>query len=70
MASPSKSGGYATSFSMFSGIPENHMSAYVPPEYKTFSNSLTDFSAPPISTVGAGLVAGDPGGPAASRNRP
>jgi phage tail-like protein len=65
MASPSKSGGSATSFSMFSGIPENHMSAYVPPEYKTFSNSLTDFSAPPISTVGAGLVAGDAGGPAA-----
>ena len=65
MASPSKSGGTATSFGLFSGIPENHLSAYVPPEYKTFTNSLTDFSAPPISTVGAGLEAAEAGGPAA-----
>ena len=60
----SKSGGAATSFALFSGVPENHITAYVPPEYKTFSNALTDFSAPPISTVGAGLVAGAPTGPA------
>lgn len=55
----------STSFGLFSGIPENHLTAYVPPEYKTFSNSLTDFSAPPISVVGAGLVAADATGPAA-----